>query len=155
MLTERGVEVDHTTIYRWVQYYAPKILAKLKWYWKPKLGLSWRVDETYIKVKGKWAYLYRALDKDGNTIDFYLSSTRSTNAAKRFLSKALKSINKYAHPKTINTDRNQTYSKAIAKLKAEGVCSLELEHRQVKYLNNIIESDHGKLKPLNQANIRF
>ena len=72
MLTERGVEVDHSTIYRWVQYYAPKILDKLKWYWKPKLGYSWRVDETYIKVKGRWTYLYRALDKSGNTIDFYL-----------------------------------------------------------------------------------
>ena len=148
MLIERGVEVDHTTIYHWVQYYAPKILDKLKWYWKPKLGLSWRVDETYIKVKGKWAYLYRALDRDGNTIDFYLSSTRSINAAKRFLSKALRSIPEYAHPNTINTDKNPTYVKALAKLQAEGLCSLELEHRQIKYLNNIIESDHSKLKRL-------
>lgn len=97
MLTERGVKIDHTTIYRWVQYYVPKILEKLKWYWTPKLGLSWRVDETYIKVKGKWAYLYRALDKDGNTIDFYLSSIRR-----------------------INTAKNPTYAKAIAKLQAEG-----------------------------------
>ncbi len=79
-----------------------RFLEKLKWYWKPKLGLSWRVDETYIKVKGKWAYLYRALDKDGNTIDFYLSSTRSINAAKRFLSKALRSIPEHAHPDTIS-----------------------------------------------------
>lgn len=155
MLTERGIEVDHTTIYRWFQYYAPKILAKLKWYWKPKLALSWRVDETYIRVKGKWAYLYRALDKDDNTIDFYLSSTLSINAAKRFLSKALKSTKKYAHPSTINTDRNPTYSKAIAKLKTEGICSLKLEHRQVKYLNNIIESDHGKLKRLIKPTLGF
>jgi transposase-like protein len=155
MLIERGVEVDHTTIYRWVQYYAPKILDKLKWYWKPKLGLSWRVDETYIKVKGKWAYLYRALDRDGNTVDFYLSSTRSINAAKRFLSKALRSIPEYAHPNTINTDKNPTYVKAISKLQAEGVCSLELEHRQVKYLNNIIESDHGKLKRLIKPTLGF
>ena len=59
MLTERGVEVDHSTVYSWVQYYAPKILSKLKWYWKPKAYLSWRVDETYIKVKGKGVYLYR------------------------------------------------------------------------------------------------
>ena len=88
MLTERGVEVDHSTVYRWVQDYAPKILDKLKWYWKPKLGLSWRVDETYIKVKGKMVYLYRAFDKAGNTVDFYLSK-RNTNAAKLFLGKAL------------------------------------------------------------------
>ena len=148
MLTEKGVEVDHSTIYRWVQYYAPKILEKLKWYWKPKLGLSWRVDETYIKVKGKWAYLYQALDKDGNTIYFCLPSTRSINAAKRFLSKALRSIPEHARPNTINTDKNQTYTRAIAKLQAEGLCSLALKHRQIKYLNNIIESDHGKLKRL-------
>lgn len=62
MLIERGVEVDHTTIYRWVQYYAPKILDKLKWYWKPNLSLSWRVDENYINIKDKYAYLYRALE---------------------------------------------------------------------------------------------
>ncbi len=70
-----------------------------------------------ILRQGKWAYLYRALDKDGNTIDFYLSSTRSINAARSFLSKALEFMEKYAHPKTINTDRNPTYSKAIVKLK--------------------------------------
>ena len=67
---ERGVKVDHSTIYLWVQYYSPKILERLKWYWKPKLGFSWRVDETYVKVKGKWTYLHGAVDKDGNTIDF-------------------------------------------------------------------------------------
>ena len=155
MLTERGVEVDHSTIYRWVQYYAPKILDKLKWYWKPQLGFSWRVDETYVKVKGKWVYLYRALDKNGDTIDFYLSSTRNSNAAKRFLSKALRSIPRDAHPITINTDKNPAYGKAITTLKAEGECSIELEHRQVKYLNNIIESDHGKLKRLIKPTLGF
>ena len=155
MLTERGVMVDHSTIYRWVQYYAPKILDKLKWYWKPKLGLSWRADETYVKVKGKWAYLYRALDKSGNTIDLYLSSTRNTNAAKRFLNKALKSIPTHSHPKSINTDKNPTYGKAITELKSEAQCPLDLEHRQIKYLNNIIESDHGKLKRLINPTLGF
>ena len=155
MLTERGVEVDHSTIYRWVQYYAPKILDKLKWYWKPKLGLSWRVDETYIKVKGKWVYLYRALDKTGNTMDFYLSKTRNTNAAKIFLGKALKSIPEYSHPQSINTDKNPIYGKAIAELKVTGKCLPQLEHRQVKYLNNIIESDHGKLKRLIKPTLGF
>ena len=155
MLTERGVEVDHSTVYRWVQYYAPKILSKLKWYWKPRTGLSWRVDETYIKVKGKGVYLYRALDKAGNTIDFYLSSTHNASAAKRFLGKALKSIPEYAHPKTINTDKNPSYGRAITELKAEGRCHIDLEHRQVKYLNNIIESDHGKLKRLIKPTLGF
>ena len=70
MLEERGVDVDHTTIYRWVQHYAPEMEKRLRWYWKrPGLSRSWRVDETYVKVKGKWVYLYRAVDKDGDTID--------------------------------------------------------------------------------------
>jgi transposase, IS6 family len=155
MLTERGVEVDHSTLYRWVQYYAPKILDKLKWYWKPRLGLSWRVDETYVKVKGKWVYLYRAVDKSGDTIDFYLSTTRNANAAKRFLAKALKSIPEYSQPSSINTDKNPAYGKAINALKADGKCRAELEHRQVKYLNNIIESDHGKLKRLIKPTLGF
>ena len=155
MFLERGVKVDHSTIYRWVQYYAPKILERLKWYWKPKLGFSWRVDETYVKVKGKWTYLYRAIDKDGNTIDFYLSRTRNTKAAKRFLGKALKSMPSYSHPKTINTDKNSSYIKAIKQLQDEGKCSVDVEHRQDKYLNNIIESDHGKLKRLIKATLGF
>ena len=142
-------------IHTWVIFHAPKILDKLKWYWKPKLGFSWRVDETYIKVKGKWVYLYRALDKCGNTIDFYLSSTRNTIAAKCFLGKALKSIPQDFHPSSINTDKNPTYNKAIAELKAEGKCSKNLEHLQVKYLNNIIESDHGKLKRLIKPTLGF
>lgn len=155
MLSERGISVDHATIYRWVQYYAPKILDKLKWYWKPTIGYSWRVDETYIKVKGKWVYLYRALDKYGNTIDFYLSSTRNNKAAKRFLGKALKSIPDYYHPGTINTDKNPSYISAIKDLKKEGVCDADIEHRCVKYLNNIIEQDHGKLKRLIKPTLGF
>jgi len=155
MITERGVEVDLSTIYRWVQYYASKILDKLKWYWKPKLGHSWRVDETYIKIKGRWTYLYRALDKSGNMIDFYLSLTRNSKAAKRFLCKALNSIPKDSHPKSINTYKNPTYGKAIKELKSEGQYSPDLKHRQVKYLNNIIESDHGKLKRLINPTLGF
>jgi IS6 family transposase len=155
MLSERGVEVDHCTIYRWVQFYAPKMLDKLKWYWKPTLGASWRVEETYIKVKGKWVYLYRALDKEGNTIDFYLSTTRNSAAAKRFLSKALKSIPAYARPKTINTDKNPAYGRAINELKLAGKCPIDLKHSQEKYLNNIIESDHGKLKRLINPTLGF
>ena len=155
MLGERGVEVDHCTIYRWVMYYAPKMLDKLKWYYKPQLGRNWRVDETYIKVKGKWAYLYRALDKNGNTIDFYLSSTRNASAAKRFLGKALKATPRYAHPRVINTDKNSSYSKALTQLRKEGTCPQNLQHSQAKYLNNIIESDHGKLKRLIKPTLGF
>ncbi len=85
-MLERGVEVDHTTLFRWIQHYAPEMEKRLRWYYKPTLGFSWQVDETYVKVKGKWCYLYRAIDKGGNTIDFYLSRTRNAKAAKRFLS---------------------------------------------------------------------
>ena len=88
-MAERGVSVDHSTIYRWVQNYAPEIEKRAALALAPATG-SWRVDETYVKVRGKWSYLYRAVDKLGNTIDFYLSPTRNTMAAKRFLAKALR-----------------------------------------------------------------
>ncbi len=108
MLCERGVNVDHTTIYRWVQHYAPEMEKRLRWYWKrPSMWSSWRVDETYVKVKGKWVYLYRAVDKYGDTIDFYLSQTRNAKAAKRFLGKALAGLNDWEKPLTINTDKAQ------------------------------------------------
>jgi len=148
MMLERGLEVDHTTIYRWVQHYAPEMEKRLRWFWKPTMGYSWRVDETYVKVKGKWTYLYRAIDKRGHTIDFYLSPTRNMKAAKQFLGKALKSIKPWAHPQTINTDKAPTFGPAIDELKKEGKCPEDMVHRQVKYLNNIIEADHGKLKRL-------
>ncbi len=112
------------------------------------MGYSWRVDETYVKVKGKWTYLYRAIDKRGYTIDFYLSSTRNMKTAKRFLGKALKSIKPWAHPQAINTDKAPTFGPAIDELKEEGKCPKDTVHRQVKYLNNIFEADHGKLKRL-------
>lgn len=85
MLAERGISVDHTTIYRWVQCYAPEMEKRLRWFWRRGFDPSWRLDETYVKVRGKWTYLYRAVDKRGDTIDFYLSPTRSAKAAKRFL----------------------------------------------------------------------
>jgi transposase, IS6 family len=106
MMRERSLEADHTTLYRWAQHYAPEMEKRLRWYWKPSMGYSWHVDETYVKVKGEWAYLYRAVDKQGHTIDFYLSPTRNTQAAKRFLGKALKSRKSWAHPSAINTDKS-------------------------------------------------
>jgi transposase-like protein len=146
MMGERGVSVDHCTIYRWVQMYAPEMEKRLRWHWRRPQSTSWRVDETYVKVRGKWAYLYRALDKDGNTIDFYLSPTRNATAAKRFLGKALSGLKEWEKPEVINTDKAPTYSVAILELKSEGKCPQNTVHRQVKYLNNIVEADHGKLK---------
>jgi IS6 family transposase len=117
MLSERAVEVDHTTIYRWVQRYAPEIEARLKWYWRPRSGVSWQVDETYVKVKGKWVYLYRAIDKYGRTVDFYLSLRRNAKAAKRFLGMALRGLKEWEKPPTINTDKAPAYGDAIRQLK--------------------------------------
>ena len=148
MLCERGVTVDHTTIYRWVQRYAPEMEKRLRWFWRRGFDPSWRLDETYIKVRGKWTYLYRAVDKRGDTIDFYLSRTRSAKAAKRFLSKALGGLKEWEKPNKLNTDKAPGYGAAIAELKQEGKLDANVAHRQVKYLNNVIEVDHGKLKML-------
>ena len=147
-MTERGVAVDHSTIYRWVQRFAPEMEKRLRRQWRRPQSRSWRVDETYIKVRGKWAYLYRAVDKLGNTIDFYLSATRNTKAAKRFLGKALRGLKEWEQPEVLNTDKAPAYAAAIAELKAEGKCPKDTRHRQVKYLNNVVEADHGKLKLL-------
>src|SRR3546814_6514362 len=89
MLAERGISVDHTTIYRWVECYAPDMEKRLGWFWRRGFDPSWRLDETYAKVRGKWTYLYRAADKRGETIDYYLSPTRSAKQAPRFLGQEL------------------------------------------------------------------
>ncbi|MGH8324546.1 MAG: IS6 family transposase, partial [Steroidobacteraceae bacterium] len=89
MMGERGVSVDHSATYRWVQRYAPEIEKRRRWQWRGSRSTNWRVDETHVKVRGQWTCLYRAVDKRGNTVDFYLSPTRNTAAAKRFLGKAL------------------------------------------------------------------
>jgi transposase, IS6 family len=146
IMQERGVDVDHTTVFRWVQRYAPKIEKRTRWY----LGLrsdSWRIDETYVRVGGKWKYLWRAIDKQGQLIDFMLSDRRNTKAATRFLGKALK-IMKDWPPSLITTDKLASYPKAIRRLKREGKLAAKTRHRTSKYLNNIIEADHGALKPM-------
>src|SRR5579885_63832 len=135
MMEERGVKVDHTTIYRWVQHYAPEMEKRLRWYYRPKLFCSsWHIDETCVKVKGQWKYLYRALTKDGQTIDFYLSPTRSEAMAKRFLCKALKKMKSEGGPDVINTDKNPAFGAALDSMKESGKCDTDVEHRQVKYL---------------------
>ena len=154
MLAERGISVDHTTIYRWVQCYAPEMEKRLRWFWRRGFDPSWRLDETYVKVRGKWTYLYRAVDKRGDTIDFYLSPTRSAKAAKRFLGKALRGLKHWEKPATLNTDKAPSYGAAITELKREGKLDRETAHRQVKYLNNVIEADHGKLEYIDQAGAR-
>jgi transposase, IS6 family len=144
MMHERGVEVDPSTIFRWVQRYAPEIEKRVRQYQGSRSG-SWRVDETYVRVGGRWKYLFRAVDKHGQLIDFMLSDRRNTRAAYRFLLKALKMMSGYP-PCSITTDRLASYPKAIRRLQSEGLLSKDVEHRTSKYLNNVIEADHGALK---------
>ena len=146
IMMERGLSVDHTTIYRWVMIYAPEIEKRSRNYLKPTND-SWRVDETYIKVKGKWKYLYRAVDSNGNTLDFMLSSKRDHQAAKRFLKKLLKARHN-KQPRVVNVDKNAAYPIAVEELKQEQLLSTDCELRQKKYLNNIIEQDHRFPKKL-------
>jgi transposase, IS6 family len=148
MMGERGVAVGHSTIYRWVQKYAPEIEKRLRWHWRRPQSTNWHVGETYVKVRGKWTYLYRVVDKFGNTIDFYLSPTRNAKAAKRFLGKALNGLKDWEKPTVINTNEAPTYGIALSALKADGNCSKALVHLQVKYLNKVVEADHDKLKQL-------
>lgn len=140
IMMERGLSVDHTTIYRWVMIYAPQIEKKSRKYLK-LTNDSWRVDETYIKVKGKWKYLYRAVDSNDETLDFMFSAKRDRQAAKIFLMKVLKARHN-KQPRVINVDQNPAYPPAIEELKKSGLLSTDCELRQNKYLNNIIEQDH-------------
>ena len=129
--------------------YAPEIERRLRWHCRPgSLSRSWRVDETYIKVKGKWTHLYRAVDSRGDTIDFRLPQTRNAKAAKRFPGKALRGCKEWEKPFVINTDKAGCCGRAIRELMKEGKRPSETEHRQVKYLDNVVEADHGKLKRL-------
>lgn len=142
MLAERGINVDHTTIYRRVQRYAPEMEKRLRWYWRQPYGFgSWHLAETYVKVNGRWAYLYRAVDSRGCTIDFYLSSRRNTKAAYRFMGKLLNNTKRRQITRLINTDQAATYGQALVLLKREGKCPQHVKHRQIKYWNNIIECD--------------
>jgi transposase, IS6 family len=103
MFAERGVNVDHTMICRWVQCYAPEMEKWLRWYWRnPADQHSWHLDETYVKVNGKWAYLYCAVDQRGHTLDFYLSSSCNTKSAYCFLGKIFNNVKKWQIPKIIN-----------------------------------------------------
>jgi len=144
MMAERGVIVNHTTIMRWVHQYSPEIEKKVRRHLRPTND-SWRVDETYIRVKGEWKYFYRAVDSNGDTIDFMLSAKRDQKAAKRFFKKALNS-NHNQIPRVITVDKNPAYLPAIDKLKNDKILPINVGIRQIKYLNNIIEQDHRSIK---------
>ena len=146
MLADRGVAVDHTTLFRWICAYVPELDKRLRPHLRMTTG-SWRVDETYVKVKGRWMYLYRAVDARGQTIDFLLSAKRDTAAARRFFRKALKQAHT-VNPRTVTVDKNAAYPSATKAMKKAGELWRFAKLRQVKYLNNIIEQDHRRIKRL-------
>ncbi|MGH0498939.1 IS6 family transposase [Bacillus wiedmannii] len=144
MMEERGLSIAHTTIMRWVHQYGPELDERIRRHLQ-STNDSWRVDETYVKVKGQWLYLYRAVDSEGNTIDFYLSESRDKQAAKRFFKKAL-AFPHVSKPRVITVDKNPAYPIAIQELKEEKQMPEGIKLRQVKYLNNIVEQDHRFIK---------
>ena len=149
LMRERGVEIDHATVQRWVVKYTPILEEEFRKR-KKTVGTSWRMDETYIKVKGIWHYLYRAVDKEGNTIDFLLTRKRDKKAAKRFL---IKAINHNGFPEKITIDGSAANKAAIEEFNSDNDTTIEV--RQVKYLNNIVEQDHRGVKRITNSMLGF
>jgi len=144
MMSERGLNVHFTTIFRWVQRYAPEINKRIRPHLK-LAGASYRVDETYVKVGTQWKYLYRAVDKEGQTIEFMLSAKRDIFAAKRFFKKMMRADHRRL-PFSISVDKHASYPDAFATSQKEKVLPKDCCLRRVKYLNNVIEQDHRFIK---------
>ncbi len=142
----RGLHVDRSCIWRWVQIYGPEVDQRCRRHLKPT-NKSWRLDETYIKVKGRDRFLYRAVDSTGQTIDFLLTDRRDAAAAKRFFRRALENLGN-SSPRVINVDKNPAYPRAVEELKKEGTISRRCRLRQCKYLNNIVEIVFERLAKL-------
>lgn len=143
-MNERGLTLDHTTIWRWVQRYAPEINKRIRPHLKMS-GTSYRIDETYINVGKQWKYLYRAVDKQGQTIEFMLSAKRDVSAAKRFFKKMMRADHRRL-PFTISVDKNAAYPEAFTSSQEEKILPSDCKLRRVKYLNNVIEQDHRFIK---------
>jgi IS6 family transposase len=143
-MQERGLSLDPSCIWRWVQAYGPELNSRCRPYLKP-VNKSWRVDETYLKVKGQNRYLYRAVDSTGQPIDFLLTGKRDAAAAKRFLRQALSAFGN-PQPRVINVDKNAAYPAAVEQLKMGGMLRSRCQLRQCKFLNNVIEQDHRFVK---------
>lgn len=144
MMRERGLPVHHSTLFRWVQRYAPEINQRIRPHLK-LAGASYRVDETYIKVGKSCKYLYRAVDKDGQTIEFMPSAKRNVSAAKRFFRKMMRAGHRRL-PFNVNVDKNAAYPEAFTTSQEEKVLPSDCKLRRVKYLNNMIEQDHRFVK---------
>jgi len=144
LIAERGLAVDHTTIWRWVQRYGPEVHRRLRGNVKQKSS-TWHMDETFVRISGRWLYLFRAVDSQGQTVDFYLSETRDREAAKRFLKKALANSDNRP-PRVFARDGLRSYPAAIRELQSEGLIHCSCRHRTRPYANNRIESDHRFIK---------
>ena len=144
LMAERGLAVDHTTIWRWVQRYGPEVHRRLRGNVKQKSS-TWHMDETFVRIAGRWRYLFRAVDSHGQTVDFYLSETRDREAAKRFLKKALANPDNRA-PHVFARDGLRSYPAAIRELQKESLIHRACRHRTRPYANNRIESDHRFIK---------
>jgi transposase-like protein len=140
MMAERGVAVDHSTVHRWAIKLLP-VLEKAFRRCKRAVGKSWRMEETYVKVRGEWQYLYRAVDKDGNTVDFLLCAKRNEAAARRYFER---SIDRNGAPETVTIDKSGANLAALEAINAERKTPIKI--RQNKYLNNLIEQDHRAIK---------
>ena len=143
-MKERGLGVDHSTVFRWVQRYAPEINKRIRPHLKMS-GASFRVDETYIKVGKTCKYLYRAVDKEGQTIEFMLSAKRDVSAAKRFFKKMMRAEHRCL-PFSISVDKNAAYPEAFITSQEDRIVPPDCKLRRVKYLNNVIEQDHRFVK---------
>ncbi len=154
IMAERGVKVDHATLNRWVVKYSPLIAANAQAQKKPT-AISWRMDETYIKVRGKWTYLYRAVDRDGQTLDFMLSERRDTAAARRFFKRA---VGTNGVPDRIAIDKSGANLTGLQSLnvilKFTGTGRI-IKIVQSKYLNNIVEQDHRFIKKITRPMLGF
>ena len=149
LMLERGVHVDHSTVNRWVIKYSPQLEEAFHRRKRP-VWVSWRMDETYIKIKGQWYYLYRAVDKTGQTIDFLLTEHRDEHAAKRFLTKA---IRRHGVPEKITIDGSAANEAAIKSYNEEHGTAIAI--RKIKYLNNIVEQDHRAVKRITRPMLGF
>jgi len=149
MMEERGVSVDHSSINRWAIRFLPLIEKMARKYKRP-VGSSWRMDETYIKVKGVWKYLYRAVDKEGKTVDFLPTAKRDMAAAKRFFDKAMGAN---GDPEKVAMDKSGANKAAIDMVNAGR--DVPIVVRQVKYLNNVIEQDHRAIKRVTRPMLNF